>query len=82
MIASKIKGHRELVRHGENGLLFSLNDFSEPVKSMEEWLLSPKSRWKKRDISAYRISAVMKPVLDCYLGKEGEEHEDAFGQSL
>lgn len=82
VIASQIKGHRELVRHGENGLLFSLGDPAEPAKSMEEWLLSPKSRWKKRDISAYRISAVMKPVLDCYLGKDGEKHEDAFGQSL
>lgn len=66
---SDIKGHRELVIPGENGVLFSLKDREGAEKALTALLERPKESWNPRDMKSYLISAVMPQVLEAYLGK-------------
>lgn len=44
LVASDVGGHRELIRHGETGLLFKADDPSSLARTLSE-LLADKERW-------------------------------------
>ena len=71
VIASDIKGHRELVTHGENGLLFEGGNLKELTEPLAMIYLDPVFREKCKTISLKRvehfsISSVFPNIIKIY----------------
>lgn len=67
VLASNVKGHQDLIRHGENGRLFPLDDRLALISCWESILRGPD--WREKGIlpEKYQIHQVLPQVMACYL---------------
>lgn len=72
VLASRIKGHEELIQDGKNGLLFSLDELGTE-RAMRTFLKKP-GQFKTVTLpEKYHLRAVFPKVLACYLGENGDD---------
>jgi len=71
IISTNVRGNRDLVEHGENGLLIELDDIEDTTKALETLLRSPQLRKKmgsrsKELVQAYDLKNVLPTVEEIY----------------
>lgn len=71
VLASKIKGHSDLIEDGNNGFLFSLNDSAEFTEKIEQFETNQLLRQKviqnaKKSVKSYELENVFNQILDAY----------------
>ena len=67
VIASEVKGHRELVENGKTGLLFRLETEQEPAETLTRFLRTPAEHWQKADMTPWLLETVQGQVMAEYL---------------
>lgn len=66
VVASDIKGHRELIEDGENGALFQTEDSASLERGLRAVLDHPGIFSEKRDLSRFGIEAVLPQIVRIY----------------
>lgn len=67
VVASEVKGHRELVENGKTGLLFRLETEQEPAETLTRFLRTPAEHWQKADVTPWLLETVQGQVMVEYL---------------
>ena len=67
VVASEVKGHRELVENGKTGLLFRLETEQEPAETLTRFLRTPAEHWQKADMTPWLLETVQGQVMAEYL---------------
>ena len=76
VVASRVKGHTDLVTEGENGFLFPYDDedsFAGKVRQLAEnrQLRAQMGQNGRQRVQPYRLDAVLPQVMELYMSAAG-----------
>lgn len=75
VIATNTRGHRELVKQGENGYLVEIDDEQELKQKIEDIIENYANRQYRFDVNRYCIENVIKQMIEIYKEVENEKKE-------
>ena len=80
VVASRVKGHTDLVTEGENGFLFPYDDedsFAGKVRQLAEdrQLRAQMGQNGRQRVQPYRLDAVLPQVMELYMSAAGDIEE-------